>query len=267
MSKHNLFTFEQVNFVWLLQKLSQSPKSRVLGCSVPLLTTAVVGAENTAVFKGLEQERDSFFSVFKADLAPSALLLCLKAQLKERDKQIYKVLTGKLASDDKNEIQQMQTEILHLLKLHYQDHFLVRYADGGEEKILTQEGLEKDWKNLHLWQTVQLLPINMAGNGRAFSLFWTAEGLDASYTAPVSYNRQQFLAPHQDSEDFLMKADPATYCQYVCTKVGFYLRQLYGIELLKMHAEFSRDDFGKVWFYFAKDVWVRRVNDFPSDYD
>ena len=107
----------------------------------------------------------------------------------------------------------------------------------------------------------------MAGNGKAFTLFWTAEGLDSSYTASVAYNLKKFVAPHQDSEDFLMKADPTSYCQYVCTKVGYYLRRLYGIELLKMHAEFSLDDFGKVWFYHAKDIWVRRVNNLPSDYD
>ena len=71
---------------------------------MPLLTTAVVGAEASVVYKGIEQERESFFTLFKPGLTASALLLCLKAQLKERDKWFYKVLTNKLASDDKNEI-------------------------------------------------------------------------------------------------------------------------------------------------------------------
>ncbi len=33
-----------------------------------------------------------------------------------------------------------------------------------------------------------------------------------------------------------------------------------------MNAEFLIDDFGKVWFYHATEIWTRVLTDVPTDY-
>jgi hypothetical protein len=64
-----------------------------------------------------------------------------------------------------------------------------------------------------------------------------------------------------------MKENPRLYCDYACTKIGFYLKHVYGVELLKMSVEFVQDEFSKVWLLHAQDVYIRTDNNLPKDYD
>jgi len=34
-----------------------------------------------------------------------------------------------------------------------------------------------------------------------------------------------------------------------------------------MNVEFLEDDFGKIWLFNAKDLWIREVNELPTDYN
>ena len=53
----------------------------------------------------------------------------------------------------------------------------------------------------------------------------------------------------------------------VCNKVGHYLRVVYNRELIRMDVEFHRDQFGQVWLYHCRDVWVREKNDWIQNHD
>lgn len=61
--------------------------------------------------------------------------------------------------------------------------------------------------------------------------------------------------------------DPLLYCQLLCIKIGKYIKLLHNIELVRMTADFLVDDFGKVWLAKASDIWVREMNEFPTDYN
>jgi hypothetical protein len=49
-------------------------------------------------------------------------------------------------------------------------------------------------------------------------------------------------------------------------KIGKYIKLMHKIELIRMIAHFLVDDFGQVWFAKASDIWVREMNEFPTDY-
>ena len=64
-----------------------------------------------------------------------------------------------------------------------------------------------------------------------------------------------------------MRASPTLYCLMVCNKVGHYLKVVYNKELIRMDVEFHKDQFGHVWFYHCRDVWVREKNDWIKNHD
>lgn len=67
------------------------------------------------------------------------------------------------------------------------------------------------------------------------------------------------------AEEQLMLENPEQYCQYACTKIGYYLKKVHQIELIRMRAEFHADDFGRIWLFWCKDVWVRTFKKMQTD--
>ena len=53
----------------------------------------------------------------------------------------------------------------------------------------------------------------------------------------------------------------------VCNKIGHYMRLVYEKELIRMDCEFHIDLFGTIWFYHAKDIWVRCNNELIKNHD
>ena len=45
-----------------------------------------------------------------------------------------------------------------------------------------------------------------------------------------------------------------------CLKMCYYLQKVRNIEILQMKAEFLRDENDNIWFTFAKDIQIRRIN-------
>lgn len=56
-----------------------------------------------------------------------------------------------------------------------------------------------------------------------------------------------------------MYENPKEYCLILCRRIAFFLAIFDKVELIRMEAEFSRDDNGKVWFTYAKKILVEPV--------
>lgn len=95
---------------------------------------------------------------------------------------------------------------------------------------------------------------------------------------PVSYN-VEFKAPlndrnaqsakqeifydysqYPDDLELLKEERYKDFCQKQCLKMCYYIKQTKKLEILKMHAEFQRDDCNNIWFTFANKVHFRRLN-------
>lgn len=59
--------------------------------------------------------------------------------------------------------------------------------------------------------------------------------------------------------DLLMAGQFERYAYNQCLKICHYLQKVRQMEILKMTAEFVRDDFDNVWFTYANHISYRRV--------
>ena len=57
-----------------------------------------------------------------------------------------------------------------------------------------------------------------------------------------------------------MYDNPKEYCLVLCRRIAFFLAIFFKFELIRMEAEFSRDDNGKIWFTYAKKILVEPVS-------
>jgi hypothetical protein len=58
--------------------------------------------------------------------------------------------------------------------------------------------------------------------------------------------------------ELLKAGDDYTYCLLQCYKMCFYVQKMHQTEILKMKAEFSKDENGTIWFVFASQIGQRR---------
>ena len=63
----------------------------------------------------------------------------------------------------------------------------------------------------------------------------------------------------QEQEQRLMYTSPRDYCLILCHRIAFLLSVFYKLELIRMEAEFGRDDNGKIWFTYSKKILVQPV--------
>lgn len=53
-------------------------------------------------------------------------------------------------------------------------------------------------------------------------------------------------------------------CLYQIYKICFFVSKIHKYEILKMKAQFMKDDNGKIWFYHAKNLIVRKIVPAPG---
>jgi hypothetical protein len=70
----------------------------------------------------------------------------------------------------------------------------------------------------------------------------------------------------ESNEDELMVESEAEYCHLICRRVAYFLATYSKVELLRMRAEFMRDDNGRVWLMYATKIAVKKIDlDAESD--
>jgi hypothetical protein len=64
-----------------------------------------------------------------------------------------------------------------------------------------------------------------------------------------------------------MLKNPKDYCLVLCRRMAYFMLMLYKLELVRMEAEFGRDDNGKVWFTYATKILLApaNLNDIDED--
>ncbi|CDW75762.1 UNKNOWN [Stylonychia lemnae] len=63
----------------------------------------------------------------------------------------------------------------------------------------------------------------------------------------------------KEVEEILRRIDPHSYCQRQALKIGYYIQQIYQMEVIQMDLDFFQDDNGKIWLFYAKNVTVRHM--------
>jgi hypothetical protein len=91
----------------------------------------------------------------------------------------------------------------------------------------------------------------MAGDAGAVHLVDNNYNIEA---LEVEYKYKQF-----GSDQELMKTQPINYCLKVCHKIGFYIQEFFEMQILRMNVEFYQDENGKIWFFYASDIFAREM--------
>lgn len=58
--------------------------------------------------------------------------------------------------------------------------------------------------------------------------------------------------------DLIRSGDYQGYAYKQCLKMCEYISKIRGHEILQMKAEFVRDENGWIWFFYARDVFMRK---------
>lgn len=98
---------------------------------------------------------------------------------------------------------------------------------------------------------VQVTPGNKMGIGSAICFSFQAHGFeqavneqtgqhDFKYTGAVKYDFKRFLKQDMTEEE-LMRQSPTMYCLMQCNKIGWYMKLVHNMELLRMNVEFHID--------------------------
>ena len=63
-----------------------------------------------------------------------------------------------------------------------------------------------------------------------------------------------------EEEEYLMNTDPKEYCMMVCRRIAYFFAIFMKLELLRIQAEFLKDDNGKIWLIHATQIAMREIN-------
>ena len=104
-------------------------------------------------------------------------------------------------------------------------------------------------RNDPFWKTVSCVQTNIkskTGCGKPYIIKFYAP---LNPDDPESEVEFDYKNVGEDAD--LMKRDIHLYCLKQCFKICYYIQKVYFWEILKMRAEFMRDENGTIWFYFA----------------
>lgn len=89
----------------------------------------------------------------------------------------------------------------------------------------------------------------------------TKHGVGEIFTVEFYPQREQSevnYTEEQDNEKDLMVTEPKEYCMLICKRMHYLLKENSNCEILKLRAEFMRDDDGKIWFTYAPELLIKQ---------
>ena len=143
--------------------------------------------------------------------------------------------------------------------IYYKDVALIRTVDGTAT-IVNDTGFMSTFlkrANDDYWLSVSYIQTNVKsklGCGTPFLIPFYAP-LDVVH--PEREIVYDFKGMGSDEE---LVGDGWKWGWKQCLKMGYYVQKVCKQEILRMHAEFSRDENGSIWFIYASQIQVRECN-------
>eukprot|EP00347_Sterkiella_histriomuscorum_P017727 403348226 len=169
-------------------------------------------------------------------------------------------------------------------QLHYKDAAILRDIDGyvkveTESEFISEfrrRANDPFWKSLECIQTCikskqglgkhVFMPFKIEirqGDSIDQEITYDFQSIGRSYEQKI-IDDAQFQGIYQTTfevqkevEDKLRKENPQLYCERMTLKMGFYIQQIYQIEVLHMDLDYFIDDNGKIWLFYGKNIVVR----------
>lgn len=105
------------------------------------------------------------------------------------------------------------------------------------------------WRNVVYIQTVVRCRTGIAD-----------EIITVEYMTPLDKNLEDLKKSFNTTNDeSLMGTDPQQYCELLCKRIDAFMHYNSNLEVVHMKAEFSVDDFGKIWLTYVMELYVNKI--------
>ena len=132
--------------------------------------------------------------------------------------------------------------------------------DNGLMNLFQRKAIDPVWKTVNCLQTCVKAQI---GVGTPIVVRFYAPLDKQKPMAQIAYDYKGL----GKDEDLILKRRDEKYCLKQVYKMAYYIQQLYHCEVLRMKAEFVKDDNGSIWFQFADQLWVRPSTNYAKNAD
>jgi hypothetical protein len=248
---------EDQSFPWLLEHIGKASNEHILKLNIP---ETVVFHKSHAIFMITQKPDRSVKMITEgARLTLSELRKIIPTNVRQRKKDENKEKTLKIDVFSK----EMALVKFMNLNCDNEDEHLTAWQGDGALKVLNENEF-----------------LTMM-NERAGSLIWkrisyiqgvvkTKTGLNGSffvnYYAHIEHDKRAITDLHNaglaldEKTEGDMMADEKKYAEFVSKKIAYTLAVYCQIEVLRLCAEFIKDDNGKVWFVGASRLAVRQMD-------
>lgn len=111
-----------------------------------------------------------------------------------------------------------------------------------------------------IWKTISYIQsILKCKQGIGDSVVYTYYSHDANDWQAIEQLRKAGQEDNDEEEDYLARNSPEMYCRLITRRIAYFLATYAQIELLRMKAEFMKDDNGKLWLTFVSKIRVREI--------
>lgn len=144
-------------------------------------------------------------------------------------------------------------------KVYYQDYCIFRMVNG-DVKVMTEKAFTTDFLrplNHQFWKTldaIQTCAKSKIGCGKFLYTHYFAPLNEDRPISEINYDIKNFPS----DQELIVTQNDQLMIKKQCTIICDYISQVNGFEILQMKAEFFKDENDFIWFYYAKDIYMRK---------
>lgn len=257
--KENYVRFEgqDMSFTNLLQELGKAANEHPLKINIP----------ETAVFL---KSRPSFLITQKSDKTLKMITSGKMLSLNELRKLFP--TTARLRRRDENsshkqilESHSKEVAIVQFMQREYDNEmeFINPWNEDGALRVFHESDfleLFAERPGSHIWRKINYIQgVVKTKTGLNGSYFITYYSHTINDHAAISELEKAGKMNDDKFEQSLM-SDSIKYAEYISKKIAYILAVFSQIEILRFKPEFIKDENGKIWFFCASRIAVRRIN-------
>lgn len=257
--KENFVKFEgqDFSFTSLLQELGKAANEHPLKINIP----------ETAVF---HKSRPSFLITQKSDKTLKMITSGKMLSLSELRKLFP--TTARLRKRDENSPQKQLPEnlskevaLVQFMQREYDNEmdFINPWNEDGALRIFQESDfldLFTERAGSHIWKRINYIQgVVKAKTGLNGSYFITYYSHTLNDHAAISELEKAGRMSDDKYEQSLM-SDNLKYAEHISKKIAYILAVFSQIEILRFKPEFIKDENGKIWFFCASRIAIRRID-------
>ena len=148
-------------------------------------------------------------------------------------------------------------------RIYYHDAAIIRFRDKADGvSVLNETTFIKTFDNKRpndpIFTKIELFQTTIKskwGLGKPIRVEFYAPLNEHNLKDEIQYNYKHM----GDDLELQFESKDYQFCYKQCLKMGYYIQTIHGFEILRMYAEFFKDENGYIWFFYAHNIYGRKV--------